>query len=292
MEQRKRNTGRIPPSPRMQFEYFLRSLLGLHARLHLQHQTQLRNRPNHQHLLKHPPTRRVPTHPAHSHDLLLSIDDDDVVSSSFSITPETTPPSTALIRFFPHGTTSTTIFNAAFVACCEISSRITRVNSTNSSVFAFINLDGSAAENADFRRIVAWNRTSIAASLFSSPGEGSEGCEALEVVVRGFGGLGEEFEDVVGVDGGFGGGDALDAGGGVECAPRLDETAESVVRGEIRVGRNGLFGDRAGDSGAECDGVFHELQRNGAEEMGRYFDCILVVHCCVEEGDGNMVVIL
>ncbi|KAF7843912.1 E3 ubiquitin-protein ligase PUB23 [Senna tora] len=94
----------------------------------------------------------------------------NVVWSSFFITPETTPPSTALIRFFPHGTTSTTIFNAAFVACCEISSRITRISETNNSVFTLINLDGSVAENTDFRRTVAWNRTSIAASLFSSSG--------------------------------------------------------------------------------------------------------------------------
>lgn len=88
-------------------------------------------------------------------------------------------------------------------------------------------------------------------------------------------------------DGGFRGGDAFE---GVEGAPGLDEAAEGDVGGEIGVGE-GLFGDGAGGfvlgeypvldafsvvcyAGADGDGVLHDVQRNGAEEIRGNLDFV------------------
>lgn len=83
---------------------------------------------------------------------------------------------------------------------------------------------------------------------------------------------------------GFRGWDAVDAVVCVGGAPCLDESPESVVWGEVGVFGQRLFGDRAAGvaameqpsldadtvvchAGYGCNGVFHDLKRDGADEV-------------------------
>jgi len=71
--------------------------------------------------------------------------------------------------------------------------------------------------------------------------DGFEGSEALELEVWGAGSVFEEVLDDGFVDRGLWRWDSLDAVGGVDGAPGLDETAEGVVGSEVWEER--LLGD-------------------------------------------------
>lgn len=109
-------------------------------------------------------------------------------------------------------------------------------------------------------------------------GNGLEGSEGPELEARGVRsrGVAEEFLDEGFVDRWFWCGDSLDAVGGVDGAPGLDESAERVVRSEVR--EEGLLRDGTrvvlrhggeeplldavavvGDAGGDGHGVLHEL---------------------------------
>lgn len=92
---------------------------------------------------------------------------------------------------------------------------------------------------------------------------------------------------------GFRGRDAVDAIAGVGRAPCLDETPEGVVWGEVGLFGERLFGYRTARVGTleqpsldavtivgyarfGCNGVFHDLKRNGADEVARNF--YFIVH--------------
>lgn len=115
---------------------------------------------------------------------------------------------------------------------------------------------------------------------------------------RGGAEAGDEVGDAGAVGGGLGGGDEVDAMVGVEGAPRLDEAAQGVVGRGVAVGRHGLLGERAGaggeepsldavavvgDAGGERHRVAHDLQRDGAHEVGRHLHLhlhlLLLLHC-------------
>lgn len=107
--------------------------------------------------------------------------------------------------------------------------------------------------------------------------DGLEGSEGPELEARGVRsrGVAEEFLDEGFVDRWFWCGDSLDAVGGVDGAPGLDESAERVVRSEVR--EEGLLRDGTrvvlhlgeeplldavavvGDAGGDRHGVLHEL---------------------------------
>lgn len=131
-----------------------------------------------------------------------------------------------------------------------------------------------------------------AAIGFGVGGEGAEAADAGEVGVRGGGGGGDELEDLGLGDGGLGSWEALDSMRGVESAPGLDQAAEGVVGSEgVGVGGDGELGDRAGgvvvgeepgfdgvavvgDAGGEGDGILHDLEGDGAEEVVGDFDFV------------------
>jgi len=82
---------------------------------------------------------------------------------------------------------------------------------------------------------------------------------------------------------------------GVSHTPSLDEPSEGVVRGEVRVASQALLGDWAdrfsrrlepmldalavvGDAGGGGDGILHDLERDWAEEVLRYFSLLDLIH--------------